>query len=86
MREEHRFQQEQEIQYGLAEGALVYGMKMDDVIAIWGQPRDVETAGDPRNGNQKWIYSNRPSNRWSLESFRIVYFESGTVVGWQVGR
>ncbi len=61
---------------------LVVGMGMDQVRAVWGEPREVQTAGDARMGNQRWVYFNGLSSPWSLSSARIVYFEEGRVVGW----
>ena len=58
-------------------------MSTQEVRAAWGEPREVETAGDPRLGNEKWTYYNGLSSRWSISSTRIVYFEAGKVVGWR---
>ena len=75
-----------EIERGLELGEIVLGMKMNDVISIWGQPREIESAGDPRSGNQKWVYLDSISSRWKLGNSRIVYFESGRVTGWDTQR
>jgi hypothetical protein len=83
---QHRAQQDYEIQLGLETGEVVLGMSMNDVISIWGRPRTIETAGDSIQGNQKWIYLDGLSNHLSLESSRVVYFESGHVIGWKTDR
>lgn len=62
---------------------LSVGMRMRDVLSRWGHPREVETAGDPRFGNQKWTYWEGISNRYQLLPTRVVYFEAGKVAGWE---
>jgi hypothetical protein len=74
--------QARQIQVALTENDLVLGMQMQDVRDAWGEPRQVDTAGDPGAGNQRWMYFNGLSSRWSLSSARVVYFEAGKVVGW----
>jgi hypothetical protein len=81
--EGQRQSRESEIQYGLETGEIVVGMKMDDVVTVWGRPRDIEVAGDPRFGNQKWIYHEGVSSRWGLRPLRVIYFEEGRVAGWE---
>jgi hypothetical protein len=60
-----------------------YGMDMGEVSSIWGEPGSVESAGDPREGNQRWTYYSGLSSRNGLGSKRIVYFEGGHVAGWK---
>ncbi len=60
---------------------LILGMSTSDVRFAWGEPRDVENAGHPRLGNQRWIY--QTGLLGGLGSTRIVYFEGGKVVGWE---
>ncbi len=60
-----------------------FGMGMDEVTAIWGDPTHVDTAGDPRDGNQRWTYYSGLSSRYGLGNKRIVYFENGHVAGWK---
>ena len=62
---------------------IILGMEMDDVSKAWGEPREVEIAGNPSYGNQRWTYFQGLSSRWSTSSARIIYFESGKVIGWQ---
>jgi hypothetical protein len=64
-------------------GQIVLGMPMTDVRQVWGEPLDVESAGDPRAGNERWVYSEGLSSRWSLAPTRVVYFERGRVIGWK---
>ncbi len=71
------------VRHGLQERDLVLGMQMSDVRNVWGEPRDVQMAGDPRYGNQRWIYFEGLSSPWSTSRARIVYFENGRVVGWE---
>ena len=60
-----------------------YGMDMNDVTSVWGDPASVDTAGDPRDGNQRWVYYSGLSSRYGMGSKRTVYFENGHVVGWK---
>lgn len=62
---------------------LVLGMDMNDVRSVWGAPREVQTAGDPRHGNQRWIYPNGLYSAAGVGSARVVYFEAGRVAGWE---
>jgi hypothetical protein len=70
------------IQNAISSGDLVMGMRMSDVRNAWGAPREIETAGNPRAGNQLWIYRNGLSASNGFGSTRNVYFEGGRVVGW----
>lgn len=72
-----------QIEQALQERDLVVGMTQSQVRSAWGEPRDVEVAGNPLQGNQRWIYFQGLSSRWSLSPARVVYFESGQVVGWE---
>jgi len=83
MDQERRLRREQQLQRALNEANLIRGMSTQEVRAAWGEPREVETAGDPRLCNEKWTYYNGLSSRWSISSTRIVYFEAGRVVGWR---
>ncbi len=73
-----------QIHQALRLGELTLGMEKDDVLSVWGQPRAVESAGDPQVGNQRWIYLNGLSENWSIGPKRIVYFEAGRVSGWEI--
>lgn len=60
---------------------LIVGMHMGDVYKVWGQPNEVETAGTGGSGNERWTYFEGLSR--GLSPARIVYFESGKVIGWE---
>lgn len=61
---------------------LALGMQMSEVEKLWGNPEEVEFAGQPRDGNQKWIYYKGFSSPWSLGTLKVIYFEEGKVIGW----
>lgn len=75
------------IQSAIDQQDLVLGMEMNDVRSAWGDPQEVETAGNARMGNERWIYIQGLSSQLSrqLASQRVVYFEDGKVAGWQNG-
>lgn len=73
-----------EIHSSLDSGRLITGMGEKEVRTLYGEPEDVQVAGDLRNGNEKWIYSDGVSSkRWNLSSPRVIYFEEGKVIGWE---
>jgi hypothetical protein len=78
--------EQNQVEQGLKRIEIVLGMKMHDVRSIWGDPEEVESAGAPQTGNQRWIYFNGLSSRWSLRTARIIYFEDGQVVGWETSQ
>lgn len=61
---------------------IVLGMDREDVISMWGEPREIFTAGHPGEGNEKWVYFDGLSSRWSVSDARVLYFENGRVAGW----
>ncbi len=63
---------------------VVTGMSPDEVRALWGEPREIEHAGLPGSGNERWTYFEGLSSRWSLSTARVIYFEGGRVAGWEV--
>jgi hypothetical protein len=65
---------------------IAYGMAMDEVASIWGEPGSIDSAGDPRDGNQRWTYYSGLSSRYGLGTKRVVYFESGHVAGWRASQ
>jgi hypothetical protein len=81
--ESPQFNPSYEIQDAIESGHLVVGMKMMDVLSVWGRPRDIESAGDPNLGHQKWTYSDSLFQHMQLKPSRVVYFESGRVIGWE---
>jgi hypothetical protein len=66
-----------------AADTISYGMDMHEVSSIWGEPGSIDSAGDPREGNQRWTYYSGLSSRYGLGSKRVVYFENGRVAGWR---
>lgn len=62
---------------------LIPGMQMQQVRSVLGEPYDIETAGEPGSGNQRWIYPLGLSGRFGLGSERTLYFEHGALVGWE---
>jgi hypothetical protein len=60
------------------------GMSQKAVTESWGDPDLVEVAGDPIYGNERWRYSRYiSSNDGYNKQVRVIYFESGRVVGWE---
>lgn len=63
---------------------IVIGMPKEAVIKSWGEPENIEVAGNPNYGNERWLYTHFES---STEGFqkqeRVVYFERGRVTGWE---
>jgi hypothetical protein len=64
-------------------GQLTLGMSAYRVQSLWGRPQEVENAGDPSSGNQRWIYLNGLKRGWGTSDYRVVYFERNQVVGWE---
>ncbi len=63
---------------------IAIGMSEKAVVQSWGDPDLVEVAGDPVYGNQRWRYSRYVSATDGFDKkTRIIYFESGRVVGWE---
>jgi len=60
------------------------GMSQKAVRESWGDPDMVENAGNPMYGYERWNYYRftASSDGYNKEN-RIVYFESGRVVGWE---
>ena len=63
---------------------IAVGMPNELVRRSWGAPDSVDVAGNPIYGNERWRYKRyTPSpDGYRLQS-RVVYFESGKVVGWE---
>lgn len=61
------------------------GMPQTLVKKSWGEPENVEVSGNPQFRNERWRYSKYVStpDGYKLER-KIVYFEAGKVVGWEV--
>lgn len=60
---------------------IALGMNRFEVSRLWGDPREVQPSGNPEYGNERWLYWNGLSY---LSSEKVVYFENGRVVGWNV--
>jgi hypothetical protein len=63
---------------------IAKGMSRGAVRQSWGEPDFVETAGDQLYGNERWRYNKLVSTDEGYKSeTRIIFFESGRVVGWE---
>lgn len=63
---------------------VTLGMSMKRVRKLWGNPQEVDTAGDSILGNQRWIYFDGLSSHYSIRKpSQLVYFEKGRVAGWE---
>ena len=65
-------------------GDIAVGMTPKAVLEAWGDPDFVEVAGNPLYGNERWRFSKYISSDEGYQRVeRIIYFESGKVVGWE---
>jgi hypothetical protein len=63
---------------------VTLGMTRQAVKDSWGEPEQVEVAGNPIYGNERWKYLEEISSSEGYQTeARIIYFESGRVVGWE---
>lgn len=63
---------------------VTLGMTRQAVRDSWGEPELVEVAGNPIYGNERWKYLEEVSSPEGYQTeARIIYFESGRVVGWE---
>lgn len=69
------------VEYARQTRDLTPGMTMGQVRSTWGEPTNADIAGDPRLGHQRWTYVMGTASQ--LSSQRVIYFESGRVVGWE---
>lgn len=66
------------------ENDVAKGMTKQAVKEAWGPPDDVEVAGNPIYGNERWKYSEQvTSSEGYMTEKRTVIFEAGRVVGWE---
>jgi hypothetical protein len=73
-----------EIQALIEVNDITLGMTKQAVKESWGEPELVEVAGNPLYGNERWHYTEEiSSTEGFLSERRMVYFESGRVVGWE---
>lgn len=64
---------------------IALGMPMEFVKKSWGDPVATEVAGNPIYKNERWKYIKQLSTTDGFQQQkRIVYFEGGRVVGWEV--
>lgn len=61
---------------GYRPASLNLGMTKNQVMSSWGKPSRVEVAGNPSYENERWAYSVNGA-------LKYIYFESGTVQGWE---
>lgn len=73
-----------DVQELIEQNDIAVGMTKQAVRESWGDPEIVEVAGNPLYGNERWKYSEdiTSSDGYKTES-RMIYFESGRVVGWE---
>jgi hypothetical protein len=64
-------------------GELTLGMNPSSVRSLWGDPQEIENAGDPSLGNQRWTYDSGIGRDWGTSGYRVIYFERNRVVGWE---
>lgn len=62
--------------FGVRNNTLGLGMSKTDVINSWGRPTRVEVAGNPSYENERWAYKVNGATKY-------IYFESGSVQGWE---
>ncbi len=70
--------------YTASNPSVRLGMGKKTVKDMLGEPDQVEFAGSPVYGNERWQYTVESSNeRGFQKKTRVIYFEGGRVVGWQ---
>lgn len=63
---------------------ITVGMTQELVKKSWGEPQGVEVSGNPIYKNERWRYTRSVSTSEGFKKEdRLVYFESGRVVGWE---
>ena len=63
---------------------IYLGMTAQAVRASWGEPHQVEWAGDPDQGYQRWTYHFYfPSPGGYVKESRLLYLEKSKIVGWE---
>lgn len=64
---------------------IAVGMPQTLVKKSWGDPDNVEVSGNPQFRNERWRYNRYVSTNdgYKLEK-KVVYFEAGKVVGWEI--
>lgn len=60
------------------------GMARQNVKMSMGSPTQVEVAGNPKYGNERWTYERSvPTLNGYYTERKVIYFEGGSVVGWE---
>lgn len=73
-----------DVQDLISRNDVALGMTKQAVRESWGEPEVVEVAGNPVYGNERWKYVEQIASPEGYQSEnRMVYFESGRVVGWE---
>lgn len=68
----------------IEENDIALGMARQAVRESWGDPIEVEYAGKPGNGHERWRYIEYITTPEGYqEEERVLYFENGTLVGWE---
>lgn len=68
----------------IEENDIAVGMNQQAVKESWGDPDLIEVAGREVYGNQAWKYTKMISSAEGYKKeTRIIYFESGRVIGWE---
>lgn len=63
---------------------LHIGMLKNSVESYWGRPDQIEVAGRPGQGVERWTYERQvPTMAGSYKEKKVIYFEAGSVVGWE---
>lgn len=61
------------------------GMTQNLVRKSWGEPDNIDVSGNPQFRNERWRYNKYVSTPDGYKpEKKIVYFEGGRVVGWEV--
>lgn len=64
---------------------IAVGMPQSLVKQSWGEPESVEVSGNPQFKNERWRYHKYVSTQDGYKpEKKVVYFEGGKVVGWEV--
>jgi len=67
-----------------SEENLHLGMLKNNVQSFLGRPDQIEVAGNPIYGNERWTYVRSvPTMDGYYTEKRVIYFERGNVVGWE---
>lgn len=73
-----------DVNYLIENNDIARGMSKTAVKQSWGEPDFVEVAGNPLYGNERWKFNKLVSTDDGYKpETRIIYFESGRVVGWE---